>query len=268
MKIKKMISLHEVFPHSYVPFKFNLNHPPSPSRFIVAGLYPPANSHENEQHNNITSVSMISTLGHDDFDWIDLFEYMPLTKNKHVKLTKMHQYAKTHPELGKLWIHNILDRVVNQSIVYIAGKTCQMAWNAIQKNSDLLGEIECVDTNDMCTLCKHTMPDNRTWYSLHDRNHPSAQKMSRGDPKLTNHFLETMTLLNLIRNKIQSSVTKESWETFLKNGVNMFTIQRAHGLAKLKTLFDKNANIEWRRIMLLPLHKEQTHTNFKVLIFW
>lgn len=106
------------------------------NRIIFAGLFPPAKSHKDRQHHNITSNAVINELGHTNFDWIDLYPVCSDMHSKDITIGEItSQIQSRFLFLG--WVMRIKNRTreihdnKHTPIIYICGNICKHYWRKV-----------------------------------------------------------------------------------------------------------------------------------------
>lgn len=173
------------------------------NRIIFAGLFPPAQSESDDQHNNRTSLEVAKLLGHQFFDWIDIWPFTP-SENKDVDESTLEQHLRRNLQHAEAWFTQIVRRAQelhlqgHVPIVYICGQICIQNWEQVTKNfvrsqiDPLLDEVYTITSLSCPVLVVLGL-------------HPSAAVMSHGAPKTQAKFEFFMRLLNALRQSELSS---------------------------------------------------------------
>jgi hypothetical protein len=131
----------------------------------IAALYPPTRSSAGSQHDNRTSKAVRAQLGHAEFDWHDLFPWMPTESNQDAKQTMMYKHYKP-------FVADWIDRIVasGSRIVYVAGVTCNAAWRFAEKEGMLkaFGKTTAVGSSNVSTYTG----SSGAFHALLDVPHP------------------------------------------------------------------------------------------------
>jgi len=108
------------------------------NRIIFAGLYPPTKVLQSQlQFDNPTSTQWIGRLGHDNFDWIDLYPFAPTNLCQDVDLSDLEKIVKDDISFAQNWIARVLQRAEllkyaqKIPIVYVCGAICLQEWKRI-----------------------------------------------------------------------------------------------------------------------------------------
>ncbi len=116
----------------------------SPGSGILAALFPPAKAEEHAQHDNRTSDEIYQRLGHRKFNWIDLFPFSPKRRAKDAPQSDMREYIEGRSPgallLVKDWWSRIQLLIAHEikmqrrfvPVVWVAGRTCQRAFELVQ----------------------------------------------------------------------------------------------------------------------------------------
>jgi len=207
--------LDDIFPSGFSPCKFNLT-VKSSEAFIVAGLYPPANSKIDSPHKNNTSRVIGGAQGNFKFNWIDILPTMPLGLCQDVNLKKMHRHVMQSRILSD-WHTRILTEVIAGSrVVYVAGKTCNVAWEKCAWGTKT---VICPDLGVFQYIGEYGQ-----FIAVLGRKHPTAHILSRR-PEDFEEFKTTMSLLNMLMTCSPGDVSA----TMLTMSISLTATQRLQG---------------------------------------
>eukprot|EP00911_Craspedida_sp_UC1_P000864 UC1_evm2s657 len=173
--------LNAIFPKGHSPMRFLVYH----AAITMAALYPPAKSAVDKQHANRTSSDLFHELLHLNFDWVDLFAHMSNGTNSDVEQGKMRTFVENGfcTDMIKDWIERILDN--KSRIVYVAGTTCNIAWQ-LAEEADLFKGYEV--TKNIAPGVDKYYNDERSFFVLLERPHPSAHLVAGGRPEARKAF--------------------------------------------------------------------------------
>ncbi len=110
------------------------------NRAIIAGYFPAAQAGVDEQHDNLTSQDIVSILGHDRFDWFDLWPCSPNNRAKDVDQNALAKTLRTDLSYAQSWLKKITERSVElaqsgfKPVVYVGGITCTENWKSLKLN--------------------------------------------------------------------------------------------------------------------------------------
>jgi len=117
----------------FKPLRFALPPVSHTNRIIFAGLFPPKNSRVAKQHLNATSEEISLSLGHHNFDWIDIFPFAPITEKK-FPWHQLDKFLQQTPNFALHW-NQLIKARVNElfqhqhcPIIYVCGEICKKYW--------------------------------------------------------------------------------------------------------------------------------------------
>ena len=237
-------------------------------RLIIAGLDPPANSEQNQQHNNHTSKMMIKVLGNDHFDWIDFSKLAAVgvslngafDRKQHYKtlLASEEEVNRFERELVAR-VHEEIDVGNTFPIVYAAGEIVNTAFymfKTITRESVICATLR---------IYVYSTDQNCKFVCLLGHVHPTAYSQSSGNPKMrARHNLMT-TIIRSLQN-IQFSddlaLYKQQISTFIEQSDSAYLQNSAKLLVHLNL---DNFDNEYSHLHSLPLHDPNILTIFDEL---
>jgi hypothetical protein len=183
-----------------VEFKLPMNF--LQNRILFAGLFPPAKSKTDYQHANTTSSYVMNTLGHNYFDWIDIFCLAPSNLASDVDETKLKKFLQENEEYRIKWKERLLQRVseLNQKsfipVVFICGVICNEQWEQL-----LFDHAEKIENNGFFPIFRiqHLFDQQQLTFTVLCGQHPSASLQAHGNPITVETFQKEMLVLNLLR---------------------------------------------------------------------
>ncbi len=162
------------------------------NRIIFAALFPPANASEYSQHANITSTNIKNRLGHDKFDWIDIYNKSPIEKAKHLHQPTLEKLLNDDSSYREIWIKRIFERVKDVEsfgftpIIYVCGGICTRQWKK-SKESSLEKRVDI-------TFELYKFENAIIFYG----QHPSAYLMHHGKSETSDIFDRNMRIINFL----------------------------------------------------------------------
>lgn len=179
---------------------FELTSDPAANPPIFAGLYPPAKSTVDRQHNNVTSTAIAAVLGHRNFGWVDILPYCP-DNNGGLDQKKLGEFLAAHPEYRKDWADRIVARVTvirmhipanKLPVTFLCGETDNKEWESLDGYA-----VEYVNTLDPAygVVMYRTTESKQRFLAVVGHPHPSAHLMAGGEAKARYRFRTAMSVV-------------------------------------------------------------------------
>jgi hypothetical protein len=126
-------------------------------------------------------------------NYIDLLKYTTSGKNSEVDQRGLHRMIQNNPAHAIDWGQRILrcsEDTIN-TVIYVGGKTANLAWTQVVKHERLVGHILSGDPNGPHAIY---YPDHNGIIAVVGGVHPSAHLMAGGEVRMTERFDDAMML--------------------------------------------------------------------------
>ncbi len=184
---------------------------PTENRIIYVGLFPPAKAVPDKQHDNRTSRDIIAVLGHNHFDWMDLYLYSPEKKSSDLDQVALRQYLRLNQHYAYSQFKRVTNRVAQLHskqyipILFICGVICSENWNIYCPRREVIDSFlniwSVAISNVKCIVVYGDHPS----YHLMTHGSEEAVKSFRNHAQILKHLLLYPNKLDNIRDVIDQA---------------------------------------------------------------
>ena len=189
-----MLNVRGKFKGKRVVYKFPVDRP-TQTRGLFLGAYPPKQANEHSPHKNKTCQRVISALGHDRFDFIDIFPISPDGNSSDIGYDKLMTNIDQSDVLD--CDNRLKERVAEYErdaipVINVCGpRVCDIFIIRMPSITDLKVIVPEVGIYSVKV-------GGRKCIVLMDQDHPSAHLMSRGEKGRRGRFKRDMNVLKLL----------------------------------------------------------------------